>query len=108
MALDDDTMDQLKEIPSDIKETIEQETRSFIARIETPLEQGGQSPSHHVVPREGRWAIVPEGANTATGVFETKKEAFQHAQGTAKQQGHVIVVHREDGTVQEIRNYKND
>ncbi len=108
MAQDDDTLDRLKEIPGEIRDRIKQQTRSFIARIETPSEQGGQPPSHHVVPREGRWAIVTEGNTTATGIFETKQDAFKEAQSTAKQEGHIIVIHREDGTVQEIRNYQNE
>lgn len=103
-----DTLDELKQIPREIRDRIETGTEAFLERVKAPFEEADEaSPAQHVVPREDRWAVLPQGSDTATRIFDTKADAFSAAQKTAKRQGSVLIVHRKDGTVQEIRNYRN-
>lgn len=102
------TMEELKEIPSEIRARIKSGTDAFLDRVGAPFSSDTEeAPPQHVVPREDQWAVVPQGAKRATKLCETKNDAFSAGQKTAKREGSVLIVHRQDGTVQEIRNYRN-
>lgn len=61
---------------------------------------------YHVVPHEKGWAVKREGAERATSVHETKKEAVSAARDEAK--NHMpsrLIVHKQDRSVQETFAY---
>lgn len=65
--------------------------------------------TYHVQSHEKGWAVQREGAERATSVHETKKEAVSAARDEAK--GHLpsrLIVHKQDGSVQETVEYDNE
>jgi len=62
----------------------------------------------HVVPRNGSWAVRRTGAERATKLFETQKEAIDHARTIARKENTELFVHRKDGTIRERNSYGND
>lgn len=64
---------------------------------------------YHVTPHEKGWAVKREGAERATSVHETKKEAMSAARDEAK--GHLpsrLIVHKQDRSVQETFTYDEE
>ncbi|HVS64467.1 MAG TPA: DUF2188 domain-containing protein [Thermoanaerobaculia bacterium] len=56
----------------------------------------------HVVPKDDRWEVRGEGAQRATSVHETKREAVAAARQLARdKEPSRLVVHRIDGSVQD-------
>ena len=56
----------------------------------------------HVLPQDDRWEVRGEGAQRATSVHETKREAVAAARQLARaREPSRLVVHRRDGTVQD-------
>lgn len=102
-----ETLDDLKEIPGELRDRMTKGTEAFLERVRAPFEEAPEGePPQHVVPREDRWAVLPQGSEKATKLFDTKEEAFEAAQKTAKRKETILIVHRKDGTVQETRNYR--
>lgn len=62
-------------------------------------------PAQHVMAREDGWAVIKEGSDRATRVLDTKAEAVEVAREIASNQGSKLVIHRQDGSVQETRDY---
>lgn len=66
-------------------------------------------PVYVVVPREEGWAVEKEGAERATSLHDTKKEALEAARGLARDKApSTLLVHKQDGTVQETLTYEGD
>jgi uncharacterized protein YdaT len=63
---------------------------------------------HHVVPHENGWAVRREGAERASTVTRTKEQAIDHARDIAQRERGEVIIHRENGTIQEERTYGND
>lgn len=63
---------------------------------------------HHVVPHESGWAVRREGADRASTVTRTKEQAVEHARDVAQRERGEVIIHRENGTIQEERSYGND
>jgi hypothetical protein len=64
--------------------------------------QSKQRTVYHVMPGNDRWEVRGEGAQRATSVHETKREAVASARQLAhSRQPSQLVVHRLDGTVQD-------
>ncbi|NBB74854.1 MAG: DUF2188 domain-containing protein [Bacteroidetes bacterium] len=64
---------------------------------------------YHVSPHEKGWAVKREGAERATSVHETKKEAVSAAREEAK--AHVpsrLIIHKQDRSVQETFAYDEE
>lgn len=64
---------------------------------------------YHVTPSEDGWAVIREGAERATSVHATKKEAVSAGRETAK--GHApseLIVHKQDRSVQETFSYDEE
>jgi poly(hydroxyalkanoate) granule-associated protein len=64
---------------------------------------------YHVIPHEEGWAVKREGAERATSVHDTKKEAVSSGRDTAK--NHLpsrLIVHKQDRSVQETYAYDED
>ena len=57
------------------------------------------SPDQHIVFQGGSWAIKPDGAEEPIKVFETRDEALQWAARSMNHQGTNLVVHNEDGSI---------
>ena len=53
----------------------------------------------HVVKRDTGWAVKKEGAQKASKVYETKKEAVKGAE-KHKESGSDIIIHKRDGSIQ--------
>ena len=62
----------------------------------------------HVVPQRGDWAVRKEGSTRASRVFPTKDLALDHARSVAKRNKVELVVHRQDGQVQDSDSYGGD
>ena len=56
--------------------------------------------NQHVVPHVDGWAVRGEGAERASGVFDTKAEATAAGRSIARNQGTELVVHGRDGRIQ--------
>ena len=57
------------------------------------------TPEHHILYQGGVWAIVPDGAEDAIRTFDTRDEALQWAGRSMNHQGVNLVVHNEDGSI---------
>lgn len=65
--------------------------------------------TYHVTPHEDGWQVKAEGAKRATAVFDTKAETVEVAAGiAAKQPLGQVIIHRQDGTIQDERTYGKD
>ncbi len=69
-------------------------------------ENGGSEPfdadDQHVLPHEKGWAVKREGASQASQTFDLKEEALDRARELANNQGARVVVHRQDGTIEDV------
>jgi len=65
---------------------------------------------YHVVPRPGgSWAGVGEGAKRASTAGENKAQVVERTIEIAKEQPlSQVVIHKQDGTIQEERTYGRD
>lgn len=68
----------------------------------------GKRVTQHVVPHPEGWAIKRGGAERATEVVKTKAEAVKLAREIARNQGAELVIHGEDGQIQNTNSYGND
>lgn len=55
----------------------------------------------HVVPHSSKWAILREGNERASHVFDTKEEALEKAKEMGEKEGVRVVVHKKDGKIQD-------
>jgi uncharacterized protein YdaT len=63
---------------------------------------------HHVVPHDNGWAVRREGSERASSVTRTKEQAVEQARDIAQRERGEVIIHRENGTIQEERSYGND
>lgn len=61
--------------------------------------QQSDTPDHHIVYQNGTWAILPDGAEDPVRTFDTRDEALRWAGRSMNHQGVNLVVHNEDGSV---------
>lgn len=64
--------------------------------------------NQHVVPHADGWAVRGEGAERASGVYDTKAEATAAGRAIARNQGTELVVHGEDGRIQSKDSHGHD
>jgi hypothetical protein len=64
--------------------------------------------NQHVVPHEGGWAVKREGADRATKVVPTQKEAEEVARDIARNNGGEVLIHGRDGQIRERNSYGSD
>nr|WP_300003895.1 DUF2188 domain-containing protein [Tissierella sp.] len=57
--------------------------------------------NQHVVPHKGQWAILREGKERVSHVYETKAEALEKAKEMGKLEKVKVVVHKKDGEIQD-------
>lgn len=64
---------------------------------------------YHVSPHDEGWQVKSEGGTRASEVFDTKDKAVDEAQNLAKkQEPSQILIHGQDGKIQEERTYGQD
>lgn len=62
--------------------------------------------SHHVVPApRGGWNIVKGGSLRASKHFQRKQDAIARAKEISKRQGTDLVIHKKDGTIENVASY---
>lgn len=64
--------------------------------------------NQHVVPKEGKWAVIGEGNQRATAIIKTQKEAIQIAKEIAQNQKSESVIHGRDGKIRDKDSYGED
>jgi hypothetical protein len=65
-------------------------------------------PNQHVVPRNGEWAVKPEGGSKPTSTHRTQKEAIEQARERSRNQGTELIIHRKNGTIREKDSHGRD
>ena len=58
--------------------------------------------NQHVVPLGNGWAVKGEGSRKFTVITETQRDAITVARGIAKNNHSQIVIHRKDGSKQNV------
>lgn len=66
------------------------------------------SKGQHVVPSGGKWKVVRSGAERATGVYATQREAIERATEIARSNRAELYIHGEDGRIRDRRSYGKD
>jgi len=79
------------------------EHRENIAAEQVPAKEANAD--QHVVPHEGKWAVMAAGSNKPASVHFTQHEAVEKAREVAKKQGTVLFIHAHDGHVREQHDY---
>lgn len=64
--------------------------------------------NQHVVPHPNGWAVKGEGAERATAVYPTQREAIDHARESCRNQKSELFIHGEDGRIRERDSHGND
>lgn len=59
----------------------------------------------HVVAHEDGWAVKTEDAKRPSNVYSRRDDAIKRAREIAKNKGTKIVIHREDGSIQDTMSY---
>ena len=62
----------------------------------------------HVVPHKDGWATKKEGSQRAGGVYDTKQEALDAGRQQAKREQVEVVIHKQNGRIQDSDSYGND
>jgi uncharacterized protein YdaT len=75
-----------------------------VSAIGAKMSQKGQ----HVVPNGAKWSVRRAGAERASGVFSTQKEAIDKARELAKHQGTELYIHGRDGRIRERSSFGKD
>ena len=63
---------------------------------------------YHVVPRGGQWAVVREGAERASSLHSTQRNALEAGRDLAQRHRTELVTHRPDGRIRDSDSYGND
>ncbi|ENU21403.1 hypothetical protein F994_00110 [Acinetobacter bohemicus ANC 3994] len=64
--------------------------------------------TRHVVPHSDGWANKKGGAERASSVYSTKREAEAAAREQSKREGSELVVHGQNGQIQRKDSHGND
>lgn len=59
----------------------------------------------HVISHEDGWAVWSSDAERASNVFENKDDAVKRAREIAQNKGTYLIVHRQDGLIQDQQSY---
>ena len=63
---------------------------------------------YHVVPGESGWAVKREGAERASSVYSTQREAIDAGKQLAQTHKTELVIHRPNGKIRDSDSYGND
>ncbi len=64
--------------------------------------------NQHVVPHQDGWAVKAAGAQRATSVHSTQRDAIGRAREIARKQGAELLIHRRDGRIRGRDSHGND
>lgn len=64
--------------------------------------------NQHVVTHNDKWAVRSEGSKRVTKEFDTKAEAFKYGREVAQNQQSELVIHGQNGQIQNKNSYGND
>lgn len=64
--------------------------------------------NQHVVPHQNGWAVKSAGADRATKVAPTQREAIDVARNIARNQHSELLIHGENGRIRARDSYGND
>ncbi|MDR3233933.1 MAG: DUF2188 domain-containing protein [Planctomycetaceae bacterium] len=62
----------------------------------------------HVVPHPSGWAVKQDGAQRASSLYDTQKEAIQEVRQISRQLGTELKIHGKDGRIRESDSHGND
>jgi hypothetical protein len=62
----------------------------------------------HVVKHDSGWATKREGSERAGGVYDTQREAIDHARTQAIREQVEVVIHGRDGKIRDSNSYGPD
>ena len=62
----------------------------------------------HVVPRPDGWAVKKGGAQRASSLHPTQKEAIQEARQLSRNEGTELKIHGKNGRIRESDSHGND
>ncbi|MCU7848575.1 MAG: DUF2188 domain-containing protein [Candidatus Thiodiazotropha sp. (ex Lucinoma kastoroae)] len=68
----------------------------------------GKAGTRHVVPHKDGWANKKGGAERATSVHDTKREAEQAARAQSRSEQSELVIHDKNGAIQRKDSHGND
>ncbi|MCY7680223.1 DUF2188 domain-containing protein [Bacillus pumilus] len=108
--------DESRAIPIAISQAKEWKKNATEKEIENFSARGSVTPSkdssfarpelmdhaQHVVKHEDGWAVQTEKAKRASEVKQTKQEAINRAKEIASNKGTSVVIHRNDGNIQDV------
>lgn len=63
---------------------------------------------YHLTKNGSEWKVKEANAERAVRTFDTKNEALQFAKTLAQNQQAELVIHKENGKIQDKRSYGND
>lgn len=64
---------------------------------------------HHIVPNpDGGWDVKRNGADRASGHFETKQEAVDRGRQISRNQETELIIHNRDGQISQSDSHGND
>ena len=64
--------------------------------------------NQHVVPKGDKWAVMGDGNEKATAIFDTQKEAIEKGKEIAKNQESELLIHNKEGEIRDKHSYGND
>lgn len=82
-------------------------TMMAVETVQSWSNLSGSTPPYHVVPHPDGWAVIKADADKAIVVVDTKKEAVDQGREIARNQMDSLVIHGQDGMVQDEHNYEN-
>jgi uncharacterized protein YdaT len=62
----------------------------------------------HVVRHPEGWATRREGSERAGGVYDTQRQAIEHARAQAQRERVEVVIHGRDGKIRDSNSYGSD
>jgi len=62
----------------------------------------------HVVPRNGRWAVVKENAERDSSHHNTQADAIEAGRQTAQRENVELLIHGRDGRIRDRDSFGND
>jgi len=105
--LNESTRNKAIEVANALVEDGYEEGRAIsigISQAEKMMNSNSSDVTYHIVPHNGEWALKKENAEKVTKVFQTKAQALDKGQDYMKKKDAQLVIHRQDGTIEEMKN----
>jgi Uncharacterized protein conserved in bacteria (DUF2188) len=64
--------------------------------------------NQHVVPRDGGWAVKPEGGQRVSSIYGTQREAIDRGREVSRNQHSELFVHGRGGRIRERDSHGHD